>query len=132
MTVQRSYGNDTNFGKWLRSNDQLDSSNGYTATDIDYVWNDYQSNKFMLVEEKCNNSTSSFPQSQTFKMLDKNINSNNYYGFHLLQFENTSPTDGDIYLDTRKITEGQLVKFFQFELPEKYYDTHEVYLDNAS
>lgn len=130
MTIQRSYGNDTNFGKWLRTNDQLDSSNGYVATDVDYVWNDYKSNRFMLIEEKCNKATSSFPQSQTFKMLDEAIKGKeSYHGFHLLQFDNTSPTDGKIYLDGRQITEGQLVKFFQFELPEKYYDTYEVYLN---
>lgn len=130
MTIQRSYGNDTNFGKWLRTNDQLDSSNGYVATDVDYVWNDYKSNRFMLIEEKCNKATSSFPQSQTFKMLDEAIKGKEgYHGFHLLQFDNTSPTDGEIYLDGRQVTEGQLVKFFQFELPEKYYDTYEVYLN---
>ena len=39
----------------------------------------------------------------------------NYCGFHLLQFEKTSPDDGKIYIDGYQVTIEQLIQFLKFE-----------------
>jgi phage terminase Nu1 subunit (DNA packaging protein) len=38
-----------------------------------------------------------------------------YCGWHLIQFENTNPDDGRIYIDRIPVTKGQFIKFLQFE-----------------
>ena len=124
MTKKRFDNGDTDFGSWLRSSEPLSSSNGYVTSDIDYVWNDYNSNKFMFIEEKCNMATSDFSQSKTFKLVRSSINNSNFYGFHLIQFENTNPSNGKVYLDGEEIPEEQLEEFLKFNLPEVWYDSY--------
>ena len=45
MTQKRRDDHSTEFGLWLREQDDLDSKKGYIATNIDYVWINYKSKK---------------------------------------------------------------------------------------
>jgi len=117
MTLQRFDEHSTEFGLWLRKQPEIDSKLGYLASNIDYMWRNYKTGLWMLIEEKRYNSSPKFWQRNMFKILfnlcriDKN-----FKGFHLIVFENTSPDDGKIYLDKIEINREYLIKFLRFEL----------------
>jgi hypothetical protein len=72
----------------------------------------------MLIEEKRYMSKCPFSQKGQFRRLAKKLKflaDENYCGFHLIQFEKTSPEDGRIYLDHKEITKDQLISFLRFE-----------------
>ena len=115
MTRQRNDNHSTEFGLWLRQQRELDSGLGFTATNIDYMWQNYKTGEWMLVEEKRYMSQVRFPQSKLFEVLNKSIVDRNYKGLHIIIFENTSPDDGKIYLDGKETSKAQLIKFLSFE-----------------
>lgn len=116
MTEQRHDNHSTEFGIWLREQKQIDSGLGFVATNIDYLWRNYKSKKWMLIEEKRFGRKPKFPQTGMFELLDNVCkNDNNYCGFHYLIFENTSPDDGKIFLDNIEINKDELIKFLRFE-----------------
>lgn len=115
MTTQRRDEHSTEFGIWLRKQEDIDSKDGYIATNIDYMWKNYKTLEWMLIEEKRYKSCVKTWQSSMFKQLDTALKTDpNYKGFHVVIFEKTSPEDGDIYLDGEKVTKLQLTKFLQF------------------
>lgn len=105
----------TEFSQWLREQSEIDSSNGYVATNIDFMWRSYKSKKWMLIEEKRFGKHVKYPQSRMFKIIDNSIDDPNYKGFHEVVFENTSPEDGKIYLDGKLVTKQQLLDFLRFK-----------------
>ena len=116
MTRQRNDNNGTEFEAWRRKQQHLSSGLGYLATDVDFIWRNYKTKQFMFVEEKCKMSTMTGPQYETFKMVDEQMSSHpDYMGFHLLQFENTSPEDGKIYWNKKHISLDRLNQILTFE-----------------
>ncbi len=116
MTRQRNDSHSTEFGLWLREQPEIDSHNGYVATNIDYTWTNYKTGVWMFIEEKRYNSQPSFSQKEIFKTVDAICKSDkNYHGFHYLIFENTSPEDGKIFLDGKEIDKQKLINFLQFK-----------------
>jgi len=112
MTKQRFDDKSTEFGIWLRQQKEIDSNLGFVATNLDYVWTNYKTGKWMLIEEKRYSSQVKFYQENIFKVLDKACrNDINYCGFHKIIFQNTNPDDGLIWLDGIDITKEQLVDF---------------------
>lgn len=124
MTQQRRDSHSTEFGLWLRDQKEIDSGLGYVATNIDYLWRNYKTGKWMLIEEKRYGRKAKYPQTALFELLDKACQlDNNYYGFHYLIFENTSPDDGKIFLDNKEITKDELLQFLLFETdPVRYHE----------
>lgn len=117
MTLQRVDEHSTEFGLWLRVQPEIDSKLGYLATNIDYMWRNYKTGKWMLIEEKRHNSTPKFWQRTMFVILHKLCRlDKDFKGFHLMVFENTSPDDGKIFLDKKEIDRDTLIKFLRFEL----------------
>lgn len=121
MTKQEQTNNRSlEFSHWIRQ--QLpDSSTGFCVSDQDWVFYNYKTKQLMFCEEK----TRMGKISDWFRTLIKNIlhpalrlycpkNGIDYRGYHLIQFENTSPVDGKIYLDYNLITEQQLIEFLSF------------------
>ena len=116
MTQQRHDNHSTEFGIWLREQKQIDSRLGFVATNVDYLWRNYKSRKWMLIEEKRFGRKPKFPQIGMFELLDNVCkNDSDYCGFHYLIFENTSPDDGKIFLDNVEINKDELIKFLRFE-----------------
>jgi len=116
MTQQRRDDHSTEFGLWLRVQPEIDSGKGFVATNIDYLWRNYKNNKWMLIEEKRHGRKPKFPQTAMFELIDCACKSdNNYCGFHYIVFENTSPDDGKIYLDSKEIGREELIMFLRFE-----------------
>jgi hypothetical protein len=124
MTKQRVDNHSTEFGLWLRVQPEIDSKKeGYVTSNVDYVWSDYRSGKWMLIEEKRYNSWPKPWQRKTFKLLhDVSQHDPNYKGFHLIIFEQTSPEDGKMWIDGRTVTKEDLFEFFRFESKEFMYE----------
>lgn len=118
MTQKRRDDKSTEFGLWLREQKELDSSIGFVATNLDYMWENYNSGQWMLIEEKRYNSKVKTYQTRMFTKIDKSIKDENYKGFHILIFENTNPEDGLMTLDGKIITKEQLIDFLRFKNTE--------------
>jgi len=116
MTKQRNDSHSTEFGLWLRVQPEIDSKLGYIATNIDYVWKNYKTGEWMIIEEKRYNSVVKEWQRKMFKMLHSVCRfDKNYHGFNLLVFEKTGPDDGHIFLNGNQISKEYLIKFLKFE-----------------
>ena len=116
MTRPRNDGHSTEFGLWLRQQKGIDSALGYLASNLDYVWKNYKTGDWMLIEEKRYQTTPKRWQRDIFQQVHSLCCADTkYHGFHLLVFENTSPDDGKIWLDKTEITEAELIAFLQFK-----------------
>lgn len=117
MTKRRNDAHSTEFGLWLRDQKQIDSGLGFVATNIDYLWSNYKTGEWMLIEEKRYGSRPSFCQRNLFETLHKACRgAAGYRGMHLLVFERTSPEDGMMWLDNKEITAEELLAFLRFEV----------------
>jgi hypothetical protein len=45
MTRKRYDNHSTEFGLWLREQEELKSSLGFVATNLDFIWSNYKTNK---------------------------------------------------------------------------------------
>ena len=116
MTAKRQDKHSTQFGLWLREQPEIDSKFGYLATNIDYMWRNYKTRDWMLIEEKRYNSSMKKWQIRMFDILNWCANKHPYFrGLHILVFEKTSPEDGAIHLDGKQITKDELISFLQFD-----------------
>ena len=124
MTKQRNDNHSTEFGLWTRNQPELDSSLGFIASDIDWFWGDYISNNYLFMEEKRFMAEPEIWQIKIFRKIHHRfIGQEKYYGFHIIQFENTNPDDGAIFIShldlpdsKREIDRFQLIKFLRFEI----------------
>jgi hypothetical protein len=116
MTRKRNDEHSTEFGLWLREQASIDSKLGFVATNVDFLWTNYKSDLWMLIEEKRFNRPVRYAQQQMFKVLDAACSSDrNYRGLHILIFEKTSPEDGKIQLDGEIISKDELLSFLRFD-----------------
>jgi len=113
----------TEFSLWLRKQSEIDSKKGYTTHDIDFIWENYNDGLWMFLEEKRSMNDMTWAQKKQFKKIHNVVYSENYKGFHLIQFEKTDPDDGDIFLDGKRITKDDLFQFLQFKKDERWYST---------
>lgn len=121
--------------KYLRNNPWLNSHNGHTFANIDYFGHNYKKNTFKIIEEKTHAYRRSidkrpipYAQSQDLRMLydmarnySGTQNEIKFKGVHLIEFENTSPIDGGIFLNKKPITESSYIAFMGDELPDEWY-----------
>jgi len=106
----------TQFGRWLREQPEIDSDKGYIATNVDYMWRNYETGQWMLIEEKRYGAEIKHWQREMFTLLTWCARHHpRFRGFHIVQFEKTSPEDGKIFLDGNEITVVQLLAFLRFE-----------------
>jgi hypothetical protein len=123
MTRQRIDNHSTEFGIWIRKQADIDSYKGYRNYNLDIIWWRKKGwsqtpEYWMLIEEKRYMSPVKGDQLLTFRWLHEKLillNDPTYKGFYILQFENTNPDDGKIFLDEKEITKEQLIKFLKFE-----------------
>ena len=133
----------TEFSDWLRG--EIDgvetaavvwdpSEDHIRVMDIDWViWkkedNDYGDGPFMFIEEKQYFGKIKHDQAFFMKKLDNSLSITDpyyFHGYHLLQFENTHPENGDIILNGNWISTAEFMKFWTFCWPkEKYVSWHQ-------
>ena len=120
MTRPRYDEHGTEFGSWVRKPKELQSKLGFIATDLDYIWENYKTGAFMLIEEKRYMSQMTWSQRGQLERFDKYMLGNpKYCGFHLLQFEKTNPDDGNIFWNGDSITTAELIEKLQFKNLDK-------------
>ena len=118
MTKKRYDKHSTEFGLWLREQPEIDSKLGFLATNVDYMWSNYKTGDWMLIEEKRYNATLKDWQRKMFIVIDSICRlDKKYRGFHLITFEKTNPNDGKIFLGRNKkeISKDKLIKFLKFD-----------------
>jgi hypothetical protein len=110
------------FWKWLRQNPLFDSSKGFRCTDIDGIWRNNSTGKFILLEHKCRLVMPSWCQTETLMLLDNslNITNPNYNGCFLLLHQGESTSDG--YSNIYKLNNGQWVSKLNSDYSPKQYD----------
>ncbi len=107
----------TEFSDWSREQTEISSEKGFTPSNVDFLWRNYKSGKWMLLEEKRYSANLKRWQKELFLVLHNSIKDNNYKGFYIVQFEKTSPDDGGITiisLATGKRTEVDRSEFLAF------------------
>ena len=112
MTANRRDSHSTEFGLWLREQPIIDSNKGYLATNIDYMWRNYRTGQWMLIEEKRHNCQPKRWQLEMFKVINWCAKHHpKFRGFHIIVFENTNPDDGKIFIDGVLKTKDELLSF---------------------
>lgn len=102
------------FSQWVRKN-LPHSRTGFCVTNQDWLLYNYKTQRLMLLEEKTRNGRLS---TWFANLIEYVINPAlaeycpkvgiEYRGYHLLVFENSSPTDGRIWLDGHGVDEEWL------------------------
>jgi len=114
MTQKRNDNHSTEFGLWLREQKEIDSSLGYVTTNIDYVWRNYNTGKWMIIEEKRFMAKVARWQQEIFNLVNWcSKHHPKFCGFHIIQFEKTSPDDGKIFLNEHEIDKQELIEFLK-------------------
>lgn len=122
MTIERRDGKGTEFGRWWRNWSLFPSDDGWLNTDVDYVWREKETNKYLCLEEKTFNKVPTQNQVYTFGLMDKALrNDPLYHGFHLLNFEYTTPLNGKMWLNHELVTIYDLEVFFRFRQSREWY-----------
>lgn len=116
MTRPRYDKHSTEFGLWLRKQREIDSRYGFVASNLDYIWQNYKTKQWMLIEEKRYMANLTWSQMRLFEFLIEKIKYDpKFYGFFLIQFERSSPDDGNVYINYKQITKKILIEFLKFE-----------------
>lgn len=116
MTRQRFDNHSTEFGLWLREQKEIDSKLGFVATNIDYIWHNYNYKQWMLIEEKRYFSEMRYAQSKMLQMMHTAANQHpQYRGFYFIQFQYTNPEDGLIRVNGHDFTKEKLMRLLQFD-----------------
>jgi len=109
------------FSQWIKDNCP-DSKTGYMVGNQDWVFWHYKDRKLMLCEEKTHGAT----VAPWFRRLMDDVinpalaeycerNDIRYYGYHLVRFENTCPSDGWIWMDGEYYSETEFRRFLAME-----------------
>lgn len=96
---------------WLRDQEELDSSLGYVATNIDYMWSNHKTGRWIFLEEKRYMALPTDSQRKLFEEVDAAAQTRpGYGGFWILTFEKTNAEDGRIWLYRLNETGGEITK----------------------
>lgn len=117
----------TQFGMWLREQPELDSKTKHlVCTAGFFIWRNYNTGQWMLIQSKRAMKALKRSQKNLLKVLHNAIDDRDYYGIYLVEFENTHPDDGDIYLNKEIISRSNFIKFMQFSMHYEFYATKNV------
>ena len=109
----------------------LPAAYNFYITDADMIIRDRQGN-LMIIEVKCHKGVVPENQKITYKMLDALIRKGltndvgtvvvnqkkmkvQYKGFWVMQFEKTRFDNGKVYINGKRFTESEVIKFLSFE-----------------
>jgi hypothetical protein len=109
----------SHFSGWIRNN-LPDSNTGFYVSDIDYYLFNVKLKKGLILEEKTHMGSVKLWQRDMYKRIQRWIRLGSvkdgweWLGCHLIQFENTSPDDGAVYVDHKQVMREELIKFLSF------------------
>ena len=119
--------------KWLRKRPYLENLGDFRCYDIDLIVRRNNAGFWMFVEEKTYMSKMKYQQAETYRDIDVALRDNpNYFGFHVLQFEKTTPTNSKIICLNHyyNLTEDELEKWLSMnEEPDAYTSFFEMWKD---
>jgi hypothetical protein len=125
MTTWRRDEHSSPFGLWLRKQNEIDSKIGFITTDIDYIWKNYITNEWMLLEEKRYGKIPTRPQLNCLLQMDLYLKASKLYrGCYVVVFENSTPMDGGIKIgrvdnvysiNIKDIDKDMFLSFLRFE-----------------
>jgi len=126
MTQGRRDEHSTEFGLWLRQQPEIDSSLGFTNTNVDHRWRYKRSGLWMEIEENRYSHLPKLYQVKSHRVADKAARTDpNYWGFHVSVFSQTNPDDSAMMaLDGVFTTRRAPVAFLRFEKPAAWYQSH--------
>lgn len=111
----------TAFGRWINRRCR-DSRDGLSVTNLDYVIEDFNRKRMMLLEEKTRGGVLHPAQRMTFKVLDRMLRAGSetdgyaYWGFYLLVLPPLAETPCEgMTLNGKAITEDQLIAHMNFD-----------------
>lgn len=109
------------FSGWIRSN--LTGEKGYTVFDIDFVHRDYRRKLLQIVEVKVLKGKLTYMQERVIPEITSIFQAGiaagkpeagwRWMGYHVVQFENTSPENGRIEWDGKEITQEKLIELLE-------------------
>lgn len=129
MTKQRIFqdGKYSDFSEWLRKQPEISSEIGFITTDIDFLWRNYKTGKWMILEKKTHGGIVERWQGEFLQLLDcLGVHDPLYKGVYLVRFENTTPDNGRVMVNKRLLTRQEFLKFLRFELDVEPVPLHEV------
>ena len=116
MTRPRYDDHSTEFGLWLREQREIDSSRGFMATNLDYVWFCSRTGEWLMIEEKRHGIRPRRFQMGLFRRLDQLAQHDPFYrGFYIVTFEHKSPEDGRIWINGRPASRSDLIALLRFD-----------------
>lgn len=131
----------TEFSEWIRDNgpSSLDSRDAVDIEDIDFVLFSYLTGEIMTLEVKERGALPRMAQKDTQNVLRqllqlsspatvqtiRGVRKINYRGHHLIQLQNTTPDNGWVKLDGRKVSRNELLLFINFDREIKRFDGHQ-------
>ena len=153
MTIKRRDGkSQTPFSEWIRNNPCLDSSNGFSCMDIDWIWHQYlvsgdtigtrTVNHIMLIEEKTCLADISHAERDSMLILKQALEIADrcgrkfltarkdklrvrFWGYFKLRHDGKPFSQHSIiYWNKRKINLDQLEKILQFKLNPRTLISH--------
>lgn len=125
MTTLRRDSTGTQFGTWLRTQHQeLIGSNQFSAQNLDYIWHNYRDGWFITIEEKRWRKASDKAQLDTHgivaQMLKaasgipvqtmRGVRPAEYKGHYVIVFENTTPDDGWVNVNHKRVDKNDILK----------------------
>jgi hypothetical protein len=131
MTRPRNDDYSTPFGLWVRKYGPDSVREGLSIQNLDYVVHNYKQNWMTCIEEKRFRAYPKFAQVDTHSIVDQLLQNGastgapvltqrgervhiTYNGFHRLRFEHTTPDDGWMEWDGRRITREQLLHILRY------------------
>ena len=117
--ISKGFYVDVELSNWIRAKLPIPVT-GFSVTDVDIVFYNWKTKRFMVIEKKCKMAEPKPAQHEFFRMLDNRLKQPLTDGWqflraHLLQFENTSFSNGKAFIDRREISEAEAIRFFSME-----------------
>jgi len=115
---------DLTFSRWIRRKCP-DSSTGFMVSDLDFIIYDYKAKNIMFIEVKTRGAKLREWQRILFNHISKWVKNGisedwKFYGFHTIQFTNTSFNDGLCKFDGVDVTENELLDILSFKKTHIY------------
>ena len=118
----------TPFSHWLRQLPTPLDSRNVSNQNLDYVWHDYRRNYLLTIEEKRFGGTATSAQQDTHGVIAQMLANSNglhvhtargvrpvtYFGHYLVRFQNTTPEDGNMWINGIESTKTDLLEILAF------------------